>query len=202
MKKVLITLSLLTFLVFTSCSNILLSRKATIRFATTSSRAATTQTSAEDLTNLVLTGTHNGKTITLGNWEKFSDLNGVEIEIDVGRWDFTLEANLKTKKYRDEISNKIINIGINTLGFNLQKVIISNKTTIANFGETYKTLAAEPENANKTIEIEITEPVVTQEDWTTVATSLNKVENNVYVSLKTTLGNFTRNDFKDRKSVV
>ena len=198
-NKLLLSIFLLLTIV-TGCTNILNEEQVgTITFASSSqSRAAV---SAEQLTNVILTGINNGIPTELGKWNTFTETKNAEIKVLLGTWDFTLEASYKDIKYKGTIQNKIIKKGNNTLVFKLEKekeeiakpdTGSKNKTTIANFGTTYKKLASEPKNANKTIEIEITEPVITLEDWTSVATALNKVENNVYVSLKTTLGNFTR----------
>lgn len=186
-RNFVLTFTILTLLLFSGCSNLLLNKTATIRFATENNtrQAQAASTTQEQLTDIVLTGIFNKKDTTiLGSWEKFSDLSNVSIEINPGKWDFKLEAKIGEKKYEGWNKEVTIVPGENILSFVLDLMNPVFEVTINNIAETYNTYSQNPNNKGKTITLHLTDNVDSIEKWNQIKTSLKTLKNNVYVNLK------------------
>lgn len=198
-KTFLFTFTILSLLFLNGCSNLLLSESAIIKFDSSNNSRNTTETTTEQLTDIVLTGTFNKKTITLGKWNNYSELSGVAIEIKPGKWDFKLEANIGSKLYEGTINNIKIKPGENKLNFILDWLNPVFQISSDNLGSFYKVQASKEKNKNKILTFEITDQISTKEQWENVKSALSKPINNIYVNLKATFtGTFDCNPATDK----
>lgn len=181
-------ITILLILTLTGCANLLNNNKSqtgTIVFASSSNTRAAERTSLEQLKNIRLIGIHNDKEVVLGSWDNYSQASNKEIKVEIGLWDFTLEATSFPIGLSGSLKNKRIGNGKNLLTFVMD--IAPIKTTIPELGSLYNKLVNL--NIPGTYKIEIDETISNLSQWDGVKTALNTEQGGVKVSLYANFNN-------------
>lgn len=76
----------------------------------------------EEMTDFVLKGTHDGKSIVLGQFSSVNELTSSSVNVELGSWDFVLTAKKGNTLFSNNISSYTIKSGINNLAFSLSLV--------------------------------------------------------------------------------
>ncbi len=121
MKKSHLFLALIALIgfFFVSCANEIEDSKTYIVFSS-GSRAAETEKSVENLTEISLSGKSSAGTLDK-SWEKWSELLSDKIELDAGECEFSLTAKLDDEKYSATTTQKIEAGKENAVSFTLKK---------------------------------------------------------------------------------